>query len=277
MSARKNRNRRRQLDASHQKNWLIGRYAVTEMLRAGRWPPEEIFAADHLPTELHNELLLLSDRAGLVLHHVSNDRLTELCHSQHHQGLIARMGPYPYADPDTLGHLVRSLPTSHTLTAGRSLPPLVVVCDRLQDSFNFGAILRCCDAMAVNAVIIGETEQAGVTPQVARSSAGAVNHVPVIRAANLCATVQDIRSQGFRVLAASEKSPTDVWNSEIAGPTALIIGSEAHGVAAELLTCCDLVVSIPMLGRVGSLNAAVAAGILLSEIRRRTFDVPGRT
>ncbi len=173
------------------------------------------------------------------------------------------MGPYPYADMEAL----RAMCSAEMQSS--ALPPLVVICDRIQDTFNFGAILRCCDAMKVTAVVIGSTEQAGVTPQVPRSSAGAVNHVPVALADSLTEAVTSLRQEGFIVAAASEKSEAASWDLDLKHPSALIVGSEATGVAAELLDLCDLRLRIPMLGKVESLNAAVAAGILLYEFRRQ--------
>jgi 23S rRNA (guanosine2251-2'-O)-methyltransferase len=179
---------------------------------------------------------------------VTSERHTELCGSRHHQGMAAQMGPFPYRSLEDLDRLLQSV-------SDCEVPPVILICDRIQDAHNLGAILRSCDAMAVTAVIIGEREQVGVTAQVARSSAGAVNYVPIIRVESL----DD---------AASEKSSTPVWNMDASVGIALIIGSESHGVADTLLAKSDGAVSIPMAGKVSSLNAAVAAGMLLYELRR---------
>ena len=174
------------------------------------------------------------------------------------------MAAYPY---QTLEDLLASLAAHKDEITAK--PALIVICDRIQDSFNFGAILRCCDAMAVHAVVIADTEQTGVTPQVARSSSGAVNYVKIVRADDLAEACVQLKHLGFTIAAASEKSDTVSWQQSLTHPTALIVGSEAHGVAENLLTECDLHLQIPMLGRVQSLNAAVATGILLYEIRRQ--------
>ncbi|MCA9085396.1 MAG: 23S rRNA (guanosine(2251)-2'-O)-methyltransferase RlmB [Planctomycetaceae bacterium] len=257
--SRNRKSRRKQLDVSHQKNWLTGRYAVMEALRAGRWLPDELYAVDDLPEELQSQLNQLHRNHPCPLHIVSHERLTQLCHSSHHQGIAARMRPYPYYPEIDLPRLIQSA----------SSPPLLLLCDRIQDTFNLGAILRCCDAMSVTAVVIGHRDQAGVTPQVARSSSGAVNHVPIIRSDNLNTFVESLQKQQFLIAAASEKSPEDCWSQPLNAPLALIIGSEAHGVDDQLLQQCDLRLRIPMLGNVESLNAAVATGILLYEIRRQ--------
>lgn len=263
MSERR-RSRRRQLDASHQRNWLTGRHAVTEMISAGVWPIQRLCATAEAWEQLSPITRESAERPGETppVETVTADRLTELCGSRHHQGIAAQMGPFPYQALTDLKRLISQL-------AGQSsLPPLVVLCDRIQDAHNLGAILRSCDAMAVTALVIGEREQVGVTPQVARSSAGAVNCLPVVRVNELGDAADQLQKSGFQLLAASEKSDTPVWDIDTSRPTALIIGSEARGVSESLQARCDQQVAIPMHGRVGSLNAAVAAGMLLYELRR---------
>ena len=260
----KRRRRRKQLDASHQRNWLTGRHAVSEVLKAGVWPFTRLCVTSKARAELRNVLPHHAENSdgSSTVEQVTADRLTELCGSRHHQGIAAQMESFPYHDLQTLSGL---LDESKEL---QQLPPLVIICDRIQDGYNLGAILRSCEAMAVNAVIIGDSEQIGVTPQVARASAGAVNHVPIVRVEQLQEAVSVLRDSGFQMLAASEKSLTPVWSVQVSHASALIIGSETHGVAESLMAACDQQLSIPMSGRVGSLNAAVAAGILLYELRR---------
>ncbi|MDG1895409.1 MAG: 23S rRNA (guanosine(2251)-2'-O)-methyltransferase RlmB [Fuerstiella sp.] len=260
----KRKSRRRQLQASHQKNWLIGRYAVTEALRAAKWPFEELYMSDSLTASESAEVEQLANDAQISARHDSTDRLSELCSAEHHQGFAARMGPYPYETFEQLRARLRDSGASDS-----SLAPIVVVCDRIQDTFNFGAILRSCDATNVTAVVIGGDQQAGVTPQVARSSAGAVHHLPIVMTTHLVDIVVELKKSGFQIIAASEKADDSLWTCQLDGPTALVIGSEARGISNELQTVCDNHVSIPMMGRVNSLNASVAAGILLYEIRRQ--------
>ena len=261
--ARSRKSRRRQLKASHQKNWLTGRHAVTEVLQAGRWPVDELLISEDLADQELELIRTLGSDSGVSVQIADSDRISELCHSDHHQGYAARMGIYPYESAEFLSDRVKELSDQD------GPPPLIVICDRIQDTFNFGAILRCCDAVHAAAVVIGRTGQAAVTPQVARSSAGAVNHVSVVLDDETEAVVQNLADAGFAVVAASEKSETTVWDTDLNRPTALIIGSEANGIRPELLERCTHHVCLPMLGQGESRNAAVAAGILLYEIRRQ--------
>ncbi|HIK95171.1 MAG TPA: 23S rRNA (guanosine(2251)-2'-O)-methyltransferase RlmB [Planctomycetes bacterium] len=260
----KRKSRRRQLQASHQKSWLVGRYAVTEALRAMKWPFEELYVADSLSPSEVSEVERLADGGQVRVQRVDADRLPELCSADHHQGRAARMGPYPYESPEQLQERLRIVSRTES-----PIVPVVVICDRIQDTFNFGAILRSCDATNVTAIVIGAVQQAGVTPQVARSSAGAVHHLPIVMAEQVVDVVTELKKAGFQIVAASEKATDSLWACNLSGPTALVMGSEAHGVSPELQDVCDIQVSIPMMGKLSSLNASVAAGILLYDIRRQ--------
>lgn len=269
MTTGKRRNSRR-LAASHQRSWLWGRHAVLETLRGGRWALDELLLDEELPLEHLAEVVQLAEPLGVFPQAVTSDRLTQLCQTDDHQGFLARMGEFPYEDAIALSNLASSAsPLESNDTPEPKIPPLFVVCDRIQDAHNFGAILRCCDAVRAQGVVIGEHSQAMVTPHVARSSSGAANHQRIFRVPQLTGAVQLLKDAQYQIIAATEKSDTTLWNAELNGPTAVLFGSEAFGIAAELLELCDNRISIPMLGQVNSLNAAVAAGIVLYECRRQ--------
>ena len=260
---------------NHQRSWLWGHHAVLETLQSGLWPVLEIYATREAYNEAA-ELLNAKQRAGVPVDVVLAARLFELSKSTEHQGLVARLGPYPYRSLSSFeADLRRALEAKSDIKSDEAevakppRKPLVVICDRIQDTFNFGAILRCCDGAGALGVIVGEHGQAEVTPHVARSSVGAVNYVPVIRAENLVHAVKSLKRIGFQVVGADGNTAKSAWTATLDAPTVLIIGSEATGISDELLAECDLRVCIPMQGRVSSLNAAVAAGILLYEIRRQ--------
>lgn len=247
---------------SHQRCWLWGRHAVLEALTAARWPVLELLAAAELPEPDRRKVAALATQQQLPLQTVPAARLLQLCHQPDHQGLLARMGPFPYADQNALLSAARNAASS-----GRQ--GLFVLCDQLQDPHNFGAILRCCDAVAADGVIVGVTGQAAVTPHVARASSGAVNHLQLFQVPSLPDCLQSLQQLGYCATAASEKATHSLWAASLHGPLVLIIGSEATGISPPLLQRCDIQVGIPMQGHVGSLNAAVAAGILLYECRRQ--------
>lgn len=257
---------------SHQRSWMWGRHAVNECLQADRWPVLELMLADDLPFEELKHLTQLASQRNFKLETAPAARLTQLCGSAEHQGFIARMAEFPAGDSAAWHAFLTQTLNSET----SALPPLFVICERIQDAHNFGAILRSCDGVGAAAVVVESTHQAAVTPHVARSSAGAVNYLNLYRADDLVHAVGSLQELGVRVVAANEKSQVSVWQADLSGPIALIVGSEAYGIRPELLQLCNAQIAIPMQGSVRSLNAAVAAGILLYEIRRqqtsRTID-----
>jgi len=248
---------------SHQRAWLWGRHAIQETLAAARWPVLELFTSEILATDVLQSLRQTAARLAVPLHEVSSARLEQLCRQPDHQGVAARMGAFPL---ESAGDLLVAVHEAARTTAA----PLFVLLDRIQDPWNFGAILRCCDAVRASGVVIGATSQSAVTPHVARASSGAVNHLRIFQTSDLVEATSLFRQGGFRIAAASEKSSEQFWNTRLSGPLLLLIGSEAVGVAPELLACSDVQAAIPMQGSVTSLNAAVAAGILLYECRRQS-------
>ena len=255
-SRRKRRAKKQPLLGSHQRSWLWGRHVVLETLKAGKWPIYELHFADDLPeAELQSACRMAEDRQVPYTIEAS-DSLTRLAGSQEHQGYLAKMPPYPY---DEIESLDQHWPDY----------PLFLMLDGIQDPYNFGAILRSAEVLGTDAVLIGMQNQTGVTSLAARSSAGAVNHLRIIRVADAPALLTDWKARGVLILGASEKATSAIDAVDCTGPAVLIIGSEGAGIRPELLAICDQQVTIPQAGRVGSLNAAVSAGILLYEIHRQ--------
>lgn len=265
------RPKKHKFSGNHQRSWLWGRHAVIQTLQSGLWPVHEIYTSREA-FEQSEELISAKQREGVPVEIVALDRLEQLCRSAEHQGLVARMGEYPYRSVERFEQelqLVMNSSASQQPDSGGRIQPLIVICDRIQDAFNFGAILRCCDGANVLGVIVGNRAQAQVTPHVARSSAGAINYIPVVKSSDLLATAARLKTLGWQLVAADCNATQSVWDTPLTGCTALVIGSEAHGIHPELLAHCDQRVCIPMHGQVTSLNAAVAAGIMLYEIRRQ--------
>jgi len=265
---------------SHQRAWLWGRHAVLETLTAARWPVLELFTSDVLGADLLRPLQQAASRQSVPWQQVSSARLEQLCRQADHQGVAARMGEFPVetsADLLVAVHESAAVWSANACAPSSSAalpPPLFVMLDRIQDPWNFGAILRCCDAVSAAGIVIGPASQSTITPHVARASSGAVNYLRIFQTSDLAEATVFFRKSGFRIAAASEKSSDVLWSTCLSGPLLLIIGSEAHGVEPRLLECSDVRAAIPMLGRVTSLNAAAAAGILLYECRRQSGASP---
>ncbi len=255
------KNKKRRFSGNHQRSWQWGQHAVCETLRSSKWPILEIHVTQKA-FDQHGSLIQPFADQGILIEVVPSQRLSELVQNEEHQGMVLRLASFPYTPWNEF---------IAGLGANDAQQPLdlIVLCDRIQDTFNFGAILRCCDGARAVGVIVGDRQQAEVTPQVARASSGAVNHIPIVQASCLVQAAQQLRKLGFKIIAADVHAKMPAWNAPLGGKNVLVLGSEAHGIHEELLAECDERVLIPLEGKVSSLNAAVAAGILLYEIRRQ--------
>ena len=247
---------KKELLGNHQKCWIWGKNVVLETLRAGRWPVLELYLADRLDSKSLNVAFQLAQQSHIAATIKSSNVLTQQCHSNEHQGYLAKMAPYPYVDAS---QVVDNPPTC----------PLFTVLDSIQDPYNFGAIIRSANLLGVDAIFVARTQQVPVTSLVARSSAGAVNHVAISEVDNLTELAKRLRRLGVGIVAASQTAPINVFAANFLQPTAIVIGNEGVGIQDELLQVCDRRVSIPQFGNVDSLNSAVSAGILFYEARRQ--------
>ncbi|MBA3314973.1 MAG: 23S rRNA (guanosine(2251)-2'-O)-methyltransferase RlmB [Planctomycetota bacterium] len=248
---------------SHQRSWIWGRNVVVETLRAGRWTPHELRLAEDAGGL--DEIAKLAESRSIRVTSESTARLAQLCGANDHQGVIAKMPPFPYAE---VSQLVED-------AFNDSNAPVFLITDHLHDAYNFGAIVRNAECFGAAGLFIPIDRQVGVTSQVARSSAGAVNAIPIARVANLLSFVSELQRRGVHLVAASEHAATPLSTADLSGPIAIVIGNEGRGIDQSLLEKCDLAISIPLAGRVGSLNAAVAAGVVLYEATRQRGIVSG--
>lgn len=241
---------------NHNRAWLWGRHAVIETLRAGQWTPLEVALSPRCPNDIAMEVQRWTQQHAVRLIEESDAALAKRCRSEEHQGVAARLPEFPYADFATLCR-----------TLGDHAVWLVL--DRIHDSHNFGAMVRSAVGLGVDAILVGETEQSAVNRQVVQSSAGAVNLLPIASVTSLTAAIDQLLQRRVKIVAASEKAEQTIFTADLRPPVAIIIGNEGRGVAPELLKRCTLPVRIPMANQLGSLNAAVAAGIVCYEVLRQ--------
>ena len=178
-----------------------------------------------------------------------------------HQGVIAQAAAHAYAELDDLFRNAEQ----------KGEPPLFVICDGIADPHNLGAIIRSAETAGAHGVIIPKRRAAGLTAVAARASAGALAYMPVHKAVNLSALIDTLKERGVWVFGAEADGNVGLYEADFAGPTAIVIGSEGEGISRLIREKCDFIVSIPMRGKVNSLNASNAAAVLLFEaVRRRT-------
>ena len=176
-----------------------------------------------------------------------------------HQGVIAMAAVRAYATVEEI--LARA--------EERGEAPLLVICDELSDPHNLGAVIRTAECAGAHGVIIPKRRSAGLTAVVAKTSAGAVSHLPVARVPNLTALMKDLKKQGIWIFGAAMDGATELYDADLKGPAAIVIGSEGSGMSRLVAENCDFTVSIPMKGKINSLNASAAAAILLYEAVRQ--------
>ncbi len=233
---------------------LEGRNPLQEALKAGRainkvWVARREEKADAGLLRL----IAMAREAGAVILEVDRQVLDQMSETRAHQGIIAQVAAHEYADLDELLPSLRD----------RGEVPFLLLLAELQESYNLGSILRIADAAGVHGVIIPQRRSVGLDAAVARASAGAIEHVPVCRVTNLSQTVERLKQQGFWITGTDAGASLDYRQADWSGPLAILVGGESEGISPALRAHCDFLVSIPMQGKVNSLNAAVAAGIIV--------------
>ena len=237
---------------------IEGRNAVAEALRAGT-PIDKVFL---LKGEVDLPLRQLANQArqqGAVLAEVDRHKLDAMSRTHAHQGIIAVAAVREYASVEDLLQAARD----------RGEPPLLVVCDELSDPHNLGAVIRTAECAGAHGVIIPKRRSAGLTAVVAKTSAGAVSHLPVARVANLPSLLKQLTKEGLWIFGAAADGPVSLYEADLKGPAASVIGSEGRGMSRLVAETCDVLVRIPMKGKLNSLNASAAAAILLYEAVRQ--------
>lgn len=227
---------------------IYGVRPVVEALRSRRREVREVLDASG-----NKAVASEAGRRGVALKKAPRHALDEMARGGVHQGVVARVGPYPYSG---LGEILATE------------SPLVLVLDGVTDPQNLGAVLRAADGAGVDGVVIPKDRAAGVTAAVVRTSAGASEHVRVARETNLRRALEKMKEAGLWVYAA-EAGETNYTKQDLGGPVVLVLGSEGRGVRRLVCAACDGSVTIPMLGAVESLNVSAAAAVLLYEARRQ--------
>lgn len=234
---------------------LEGRNAVLETLRAGR-PVDKVFLADGSRT---GDIAAEARRLGVPVVQCDRRKLDHMSPTGNHQGVIAQAAAQEYATLDEL----------FAAADARGEAPLFVVCDGIEDPHNLGAIIRSAETAGAHGVIIPKRRAVGLTAAVARAAAGALAHIGVHKAGNLAQALDELKQRGVWLFGAEADGDAPLYEAEFDRPCALVIGSEGQGLSRLTREKCDYIVSIPMRGRVNSLNASNAAAVLLFEAVRR--------
>ncbi len=242
-----------QRDAKNE-DFIVGRNAVAEALRAGREIDTlYVLAGERVPAV--RRLVSAARESGAVVKEVDRKKLDALSGGAVHQGVAALAAAHSYASLDDIFALAKQ----------RGEPPFVVVCDELEDPHNLGAVLRTAEAAGAHGVVVPKRRSAPLSATVAKTSAGALEYIPVARVPNLPAALDTLKANGCWVYGA-DMDGTNYKQTDFSGGVALVVGAEGKGLGRLVREKCDAIVSLPMKGKINSLNASVAAGILLYEI-----------
>jgi len=247
---------------------LYGLNPLLEALRAGGRTPEELVIAEGVRDHRLRELIDLARARNVPVKRMPRAALDRTVGNTHHQGVMARIPAARYADAEELLTLI-------ALRVGSAVEPLALVLDGVEDPRNLGAILRTSECAGVHGVFVPERRAAGLSETVAKASAGAIEHIPVARATNLSLLISQLKERNVWVVGTAADAALDYTEWDWTKPSALVMGGEGAGLHRLVRERCDVLVRIPVQGKIESLNVSVAAGIILYEALRQRKTAPG--
>jgi 23S rRNA (guanosine2251-2'-O)-methyltransferase len=237
--------------------YIIGRNPVMEAIRSGR-DINKIWISEGANKGQIHKLIELANQNKVIIQTAPNKKLDSMVEGNH-QGVVASVAAYEYAELDDL----------FALAEKRNEQPFFLILDEIEDPHNLGSIMRTADAVGAHGIIIPKRRAVGLTAAVAKSSTGAIEYIPVARVTNLARTIEDLKQRGLWIVGTDAKGADDYRNLDGNMSLGLIIGSEGKGMSRILREKCDFLIKLPMVGKVTSLNASVAASLLMYEVYRK--------
>ncbi|WP_018934193.1 23S rRNA (guanosine(2251)-2'-O)-methyltransferase RlmB [Gracilibacillus lacisalsi] len=237
--------------------WIIGKNTVIEALESER-SIQKLYLTENLNASLANKLQGLAKAKNAPVQRVPKKKLDQMVEGNH-QGIAALVAAYDYASLDQLFEVAEK----------RDEPPFFLILDEIEDPHNLGSILRSADATGVHGVIIPKRRAVGLTATVAKTSVGAIEHIPVVRVTNIAQTIEELKSRNVWIVGTEAEATEDYRELDGQLPIALVIGNEGKGISRLVKKNCDWTVRLPMIGSVSSLNASVAASLLMYEVFRK--------
>ncbi|MFM9281667.1 23S rRNA (guanosine(2251)-2'-O)-methyltransferase RlmB [Paenibacillus jiagnxiensis] len=241
-----------------EEEWIAGKHSVIEALRSGR-TINKIWLAENAQKHLTQPIIAEAKKAGVIVQQADKRKLDQMVPGIQHQGVVAQAAPHAYAEVEDL----------LAAAAEKGQAPFLILLDEIEDPHNLGSILRTADCTGAHGVIVPKRRSAAVTATVSKTSAGAVEYVPVARVSNLAQTIDRLKEEGIWVVGTDVNAAEPVFgNGVFNGPVAIVIGNENKGMGRLVREKCDVLVKLPMEGRINSLNASVAAGVVMYEVLR---------
>lgn len=237
---------------------IAGINSITEALQ-GRRRVHKIFVQEGRSNKKAQDLVHYAQKKGVFVQYVEKSVLDRMYSGGNHQGVIAQVSGFEYNE---LGEILEKAVLNQQT-------PFILILDGIEDPQNFGSIIRTAEAAGVHGIIIPRHNSVEITAAVARASAGAVEHILIAQETNLVNAIRKLKNAGLWIVGADMQGAADYFNTDIPSPAALVIGGEGRGIRRLVRENCDLLVKIPMFGRIGSLNASVAAALLIYEVVRQ--------
>ncbi|KNF08000.1 rRNA methylase [Gottschalkia purinilytica] len=242
-------------------NYIEGRNPVIEALKSER-SIEKILISKSANKGSINKIIGMAKDKRIVIQYVEKSKLDSLSDTNSHQGVIAIVSPYSYKTVDDILEFAES----------KNEDPFIIILDEIEDPHNLGAIIRTAECAGAHGVIIPKRRSAGITPTVIKTSAGAVEYIPVAKVSNISSVIEELKIKGIWIYGAHMEGEY-YYEKDLKGPIGLVIGSEGKGIGRLVKEKCDFLIKIPMAGKVSSLNASVATSIVAYEVvRQRRLD-----
>ena len=247
--------RREDSQIEEREDIIIGRNAVIEALKGER-TIETLYIANSKLEGSINTIVGIAKEKRIIIKEVDKRKLDSMCDGATHQGVIAKVTPYKYSEVSDILALAEE----------RGESPFIVILDEVEDPHNLGSIVRTAELFGVHGIIIPKRRSASVSATVYKSSVGAIEHVKIAKVTNLNATIEDLKEKGIWVYGADIRAEEYSYQVDFSGPCAIIIGNEGRGISKLTVQKCDKLIKIPMVGKINSLNASVAGGIIMYEV-----------
>ncbi|QAA30802.1 23S rRNA (guanosine(2251)-2'-O)-methyltransferase RlmB [Clostridium manihotivorum] len=255
-SSKKNiREERREIDAPIREDIVEGRNAVIEALKSDRTIEQILIASGNMEGSI-NKVIAIAREKKIVIKEVDRKKLDSISETGAHQGVIAIVTPFKYSEVEDILRYAEE----------KGEKPFIVILDELEDPHNLGSIVRTAELSGVHGIIIPKRRNVGVTATVYKSAAGAIEHMKIAKVTNINTVIDELKELGIWVYGAEIDGDSYSYETDFSGPCALIIGSEGRGMSKLTKDKCDKLVKIPMVGKINSLNASVAGGIMMYEI-----------
>lgn len=243
------------IEVQEREDIVIGRNAVIEALKGDR-TIETLYISNSKLEGSINTIVSIAKEKRVLIKEVDKRKLDSMCSGETHQGVIAKVTPYKYSEVSDILDLAEE----------KGEHPFIVILDEIEDPHNLGSIARTAELFGVHGIIIPRRRSASVSATVYKSSAGAIEHVKIAKVTNLNSTIEELKQKGIWVYGTDIRAEEYSYQTDFSGPCAIIIGNEGRGISKLTVQKCDKLIKIPMVGKINSLNASVAGGIIMYEV-----------